>query len=248
MQSASEPSALLAKYSEFNLNPDLWARLSGEHPAMESKTSRNVSAPMTRKLHIGGQVRAEGWEVLNINPAPYVDHVCGAGNLSIFQDNTFDEIYASHVLEHLDYSGELLSSLEEWWRVLKPGGRIYIGVPDMDTLAALFLLSKERLSLAERFEVMRMIFGGHIDKYDYHVAGLNEEFLTSFLTDAKYTNIRKVKEFGIFDDASLAIFRGVHVSLNLIAEKPGHEHVGRNDPCLCGSGQKFKHCHGKLRD
>ena len=23
-------------------------------------------------------------------------------------------------------------------------------------------------------------------------------------------------------------------------------HVGRNDPCPCGSGQKFKHCHGKL--
>jgi len=21
---------------------------------------------------------------------------------------------------------------------------------------------------------------------------------------------------------------------------------GRNDPCPCGSGQKFKHCHGKL--
>jgi len=22
--------------------------------------------------------------------------------------------------------------------------------------------------------------------------------------------------------------------------------VGRNEPCPCGSGQKFKHCHGKL--
>src|SRR5205085_2584139 len=23
-------------------------------------------------------------------------------------------------------------------------------------------------------------------------------------------------------------------------------HVGRNEPCPCGSGKKFKHCHGKL--
>jgi len=23
-------------------------------------------------------------------------------------------------------------------------------------------------------------------------------------------------------------------------------HVGRNDPCPCGSGKKFKACHGKL--
>jgi preprotein translocase subunit SecA len=26
----------------------------------------------------------------------------------------------------------------------------------------------------------------------------------------------------------------------------GEEKVGRNDPCPCGSGQKYKHCHGKL--
>jgi preprotein translocase subunit SecA len=25
-----------------------------------------------------------------------------------------------------------------------------------------------------------------------------------------------------------------------------HEKVGRNDPCPCGSGKKYKHCHGKL--
>jgi preprotein translocase subunit SecA len=25
----------------------------------------------------------------------------------------------------------------------------------------------------------------------------------------------------------------------------GKEKVGRNDPCPCGSGKKFKHCHGR---
>ena len=24
-------------------------------------------------------------------------------------------------------------------------------------------------------------------------------------------------------------------------------HVGRNDPCPCGSGKRFKDCHGKLK-
>jgi preprotein translocase subunit SecA len=24
------------------------------------------------------------------------------------------------------------------------------------------------------------------------------------------------------------------------------EKLGRNDPCYCGSGKKYKHCHGKL--
>jgi preprotein translocase subunit SecA len=29
------------------------------------------------------------------------------------------------------------------------------------------------------------------------------------------------------------------------ATRPGQK-VGRNDPCPCGSGKKYKHCHGKL--
>jgi predicted SAM-dependent methyltransferase len=205
---------------------------------------------MSRKLHIGGHVRSPGWEVLNVNPAPYVDHVCNATDLSIFQDATFDEIYASHVVEHLDYVKELAATLKEWRRVLKPGGLIYISVPDLDILAGL-LLSKDKLSLKQRWSVMNIIFGGHRDKHDYHVAGLNEEFLRAFLIQAEYANIRKVEEFGLFEDTSTLRFAGVFVSLNMIAEKPAHDYdyksVGRNEPCPCGSGVRFKQCHGKLK-
>jgi uncharacterized protein YecA (UPF0149 family) len=28
----------------------------------------------------------------------------------------------------------------------------------------------------------------------------------------------------------------------------GSVKVGRNDPCSCGSGKKFKHCHGGTAD
>jgi len=36
-----------------------------------------------------------------------------------------------------------------------------------------------------------------------------------------------------------------------VADRPrpfvrGAEKVGRNDPCPCGSGKKYKHCHGRL--
>ncbi len=27
--------------------------------------------------------------------------------------------------------------------------------------------------------------------------------------------------------------------------KSDREKIGRNDPCWCGSGKKFKNCHGK---
>ena len=177
------------------------------------------TVPMARKLHIGGRTKSEGWEVLNAQPAPYVDHVCNACNLPQFADETFSEIYASHVVEHFDYNQELVSTLKEWNRILEPAGRILISVPDLDTLAALFL-SREQLTMEERFHVMRIIFGGHLDKYDYHVTGLNQEFLTEFLNLAGYVNIRRVPEFGLFQDASSTTFKGVPISLNMIAEKP----------------------------
>lgn len=175
---------------------------------------------MPRRLHIGGQVRAEGWEVLNANPGPIVDHVGNANDLSRFPDNTFSDIYSSHVVEHLDYVNELKSTLIEWQRVLEPGGRMYTSVPDMDILAALFL-TKDQLTIDERFHVMRMMFGGHVDQYDYHYVGLNQEFLASFLHQTGFINIRRVQEFGIFSDTSALQFKGVPISLNLIAEKPG---------------------------
>jgi predicted SAM-dependent methyltransferase len=209
---------------------------------------------MARRLHIGGEAKSEGWEVLNANPAPHVDHVCNANDLSQFADGTFTEIYASHVVEHLDYSGELQATLKEWNRVLVPGGKVSISVPDLDVLAKL-MLDKEGLTAEERYTVMRMIFGGHVDKYDYHVVGLNEEFLTGFLELAGYVKMRRVREFGLFNDTSSMAFKGVHISLNMIAEKRvpsasngnlSVKETGRNQVCPCGSGKKFKHCHGKL--
>jgi predicted SAM-dependent methyltransferase len=174
---------------------------------------------MTRRLHIGGTAKCEGWEVLNANPAPYVDFVCNANDLSRFEDDTFEQLYASHVVEHLDYIDELHKTLKEWNRVLVPGGVVYISVPDMDILASLFL-QKDQFSIDERFFVMRMMFGGHVDKYDYHVVGLNEDFLEFFLHSAGYVNIRRVPNFGLFADTSAMVFKGVPISLNMIAEKP----------------------------
>jgi predicted SAM-dependent methyltransferase len=173
---------------------------------------------MVRKLHIGGKVRMPGWEVIDAIPGPCVDHVGNAGDLSRFKDNTFSELYASHVLEHFDYTGALQAALREWRRVLVTGGIVYVSVPDLDVLAGLFLRNHQ-LTLNERFFVMRMIFGGHVDQYDYHVVGLNHEFLGSFLHEAGFENIRRVDRFGIFDDTSGMIYKDVSISLNMIAEK-----------------------------
>ena len=174
---------------------------------------------MSRRLHIGGQLRAPGWEVLDAIPGPHVDHLTNASDLGRFPNDTFVQIYASHVLEHFEYQQQLLDTLREWRRVLAPGGTLLVSVPDLDVLARLFL-DRARLSVEERFLVMRMIFGGHLDQYDYHLVGLNEEFLGGYLQAAGYTQVRRVGAFGLFEDTSVLALKGVPISLNMAATKP----------------------------
>ncbi len=50
-------------------------------------------------------------------------------DLSMFADNSWDAVFSSHVLEHLD---DTEAVLREWWRVIKPGGHLVLYLPDED--------------------------------------------------------------------------------------------------------------------
>ena len=171
-----------------------------------------------RRLHIGGVEAKPGWEILNAMALPTTDHVGSAADLTCFPDECFVEVYGSHVLEHLDFKDELQSALREWFRVLAKGGRLYVGVPDLDALARLVLDPK--LSLNDRFHVVKVMFGGHVDEYDYHKVGFNFEILRYFLTEAGFTGIERVHSFGLFNDTSSLTFAETPISLNVIAFKP----------------------------
>ena len=118
-----------------------------EQPAgrAPSKLGREASRPMSPppwptspadgiKLHIGGLEKREGWAILDALPGPIVDHVGNCNDLSFLANESCCEVYASHVLEHLGYNGELPKTLEGIHRVLKPGGRLRASVPDLETL------------------------------------------------------------------------------------------------------------------
>lgn len=173
---------------------------------------------MERRLHIGGREKRAGWEILNVLPAPDVDHLGNAIDLGRFADGTFAEIYASHVLEHFDYKDALTTALREWHRVLAPGGVLHLSVPDIDILAHL-LLQRHKLDVNQRYQVMRMIFGGHIDAYDYHLVGMNQDFLGGFLGAAGFDRLERVSRHGLFTDTSDMVFAGTPISLNLNAYK-----------------------------
>jgi SAM-dependent methyltransferase len=60
-------------------------------------------------------------------PLAPVDVVGSAEDLSAFEDCSLDFVIANHLLEHLE---DPIAGLLEFARVLKPGGVLYLGLPD----------------------------------------------------------------------------------------------------------------------
>lgn len=170
------------------------------------------------RLHIGGRTRTPGWTSFDIAPGPDVDVVGDCRDLSRFEDDSVDEIYASHILEHLSYRNEIVPTLKEWRRVLLPGGELKISVPDFEVLCRLYV--RPDLSPADRGEVLRMVFGGQMDEHDFHRAGLTFELMSVLLEMAGFTSIKRVERLGEFNDTSGMRLKDVPISLNMVARKP----------------------------
>jgi len=168
------------------------------------------------RLHVGGQQEAEGWHILNIQPGPSVD-IVGCVTSIPCETESVDEIYASHVCEHLSYQNELAIALAEMFRVLKPGGRLMVSVPDLDILCRLFI--SPHLSEQDRYHIMRIMMGGQTDPHDFHKAGFTETILAAFLSNAGFAEMRRVDRFDLFSDCSELVVFGAAISLNVEAVK-----------------------------
>ncbi len=168
-----------------------------------------------KKLHIGGQERRNGWSVVDVLPGACVDIVADCRNLPLL-DSTVAEIYASHVLEHLSYQGEVLAALREWHRVLVPAGLLRISVPDLPTLCRLYAEENNR---EIRFHLMRILYGGQTTPHDFHYTGFDWELLSQYLSEAQFSTMRTVRELGEFDDCSGLRIHGRPISLNIEARK-----------------------------
>jgi predicted SAM-dependent methyltransferase len=171
------------------------------------------------KLHIGGQEKHPDWKIFDIEKREEVDYVGDASDLSQFEDESIEAIYASHVLEHFYYgvNNELAFTLSEWYRVLKEGGQLMISVPDIRTLC--WLYTKPEIGIQERFGIMRMMFGGQINQYDVHKVGFDFDILCYYLAEVGFAECQRVPEFNLFKDCSTLHVFGNPISLNVIATK-----------------------------
>lgn len=104
--------------------------------------SVDVALPAgTRKVLLAGSGHDKGaalwkdYEVTRLDIDPSVEPDIVASLTDMGAIGPFDVVYCSHALEHL-YPHEVHRALVEFYRVLAPGGRAVIVVPDLEGVPA----------------------------------------------------------------------------------------------------------------
>ena len=129
------------------------------------------------KLNVGcANKRIEGYVGMDIRKSKAADVVTPAWDMP-YKDGEIEEIYTSHMMEHLR-EHEIHDTLTEFSRVLENSGKLVIRVPDFEVYAALFL---ERGWDWKSTWGLRYIFGYQRRNADYHFTGWWKERLNRVL-------------------------------------------------------------------
>lgn len=177
------------------------------------------------RVHLGcGNRHLPGWVHVDVRRFPHVDHIADVGDLHMFGDGSVDEIYACHVLEHIERR-KLLPTIIEWNRVLKKDGVLRIAVPDFDAA------HQHYQQTGRLWEIMGLLVGGQRDEWDHHCFAFDMRLMRELLTTCGFANVIRYNWETFlpegFDDYSRCYLphmdtsTGRLMSLNVTAKKCG---------------------------
>jgi len=163
-------------------------------------TQRGLAAgERVRRVHLGCGAKVKpGWLNLDLHPA--ADLQLDLREPLPLPDGCADVVYSEHFLEHLGWPGDAEAFLLECHRILRPGGRISIGVPDTEWPLRQYPDGGDYFEIAKaswhpawcrtRLDHLNVHFrqnGAHLYAYD-------AETLSQVLADAGFTAIAR-REF-----------------------------------------------------
>lgn len=179
----------------------------------------------SRNLHLGcGPIHVAGWCNVDLLDLPSVDIIDNISTLERFPANFADRIYACHVLEHLSHA-EVVTTLKRWFEVLRPGGEVRISVPDLERIMRIYMKHPEHFATKGNSPWIGLIYGGQINRYDFHKTGFNFVWMAKLLEDAGFQDVAEYPHAPHFipgvEDGSLGnVPFGEYFSLNVRAVKP----------------------------
>ncbi|MEQ9372268.1 MAG: methyltransferase domain-containing protein [Coleofasciculus chthonoplastes F3-SA18-01] len=118
-------------------------------------------------------------------PAPHIHYVRAIDNLTNFQSNSADLIYACHCLEHFPYA-KVPKVLAEWFRVLKKGGILRLSVPDFDQLVNVYKESDNNMN-----KILPFLMGGQDYRFNFHLAVFNRYSLEKMLIETGFKQVQE---------------------------------------------------------
>ena len=135
-------------------------------------------------------------------------------DMSVVESESVDGLYSSHNLEHL-FSQEVPVALGEFYRVLKPGGRLLVTLPDIEKAAEMILQDKIEetayVSPAGPIRPLDIIFG-----FEPYVTGGNA-FMAHRTAFTAKSLARQLSRMGFTDGKVMR----VEFDLWGMAKKPG---------------------------
>lgn len=195
-------------------------------PQPPTATNQAPSSPVSRKLHLGvGKCylpKEDGWTNIDVFSSVPADEYMDVRALD-FDRQTFDLIYASHVLEHVQRA-QVMATLGHWKSLLKPGGTLRLAVPNFEAVVAHYNVHHDIRA------VTGLLWGGQNHPLNRHCVGFDEFLMRDLLTKVGFTNIRwwdwRQTEHSAFDDYASCYLPhlkkdgGRLMSLNLECERP----------------------------
>lgn len=191
-----------------NLRKEL--ELYKSHKSGLKKWNDTLQKATSEKIQIGGGKHTkEGY--LNIDIVPPADIVCDVREGIPLPDESASLIFNEHFIEHIDYPTSVKKVTKECYRILKPQGKLIIGVPDGE-LAIKKYIKRDKvffnrmLSTWYRDRNCLEYFSTYIDLVNYifrdqddddtftpHLWTYDLEKLESLLKEAGFSKARKWK-------------------------------------------------------
>lgn len=186
-------SALKALYDEW--------RILRNHNNGVRYVKRHLTKTSSLRVQFGcGPNPKQGWLNVDMWPGPWATpDICLDVSRDLpFEDGSVDEIYSEHMFEHLDYPIAASHFLAECFRVLRPGGLMIVGVPDVDAIYDRYMDStkstpapvgdlNDHSVLGHPLELLNYCFHQHGE----HKFLYNEDFLDKLIRHFGFTTPKR---------------------------------------------------------
>jgi len=139
------------------------------------------------RLNIGSGIRHKDEDTW-LGVDPFTDSNIKAFMWDLpYKDNEVDEIFSSHSLEHIS-KFQVPITLKEWFRVLKPEGKLTIWVPDLEWCVNHWLKHKESTGWE-----LDIIFGNQNHDGEFHKTGFTPSTLRAYVKRAGFVVLKEDK-------------------------------------------------------